>query len=147
MRERSFEITHLDRAGMTLHATPPIHSSRGPCTDLYGNYHSPLPSSLQITKRMGDIRHRVLHTFYALPEEFDVVFCTSARTRIKLLLKAFTAQNGGFRYRSRVDAHTSLVGMPEPVSKTTFSFSDTEVEIGLKGPYEQDLLGQFALPV
>ncbi|CUS13750.1 unnamed protein product [Tuber aestivum] len=140
------EVTYLDHAGTTLYATSLIHSfSKELCENLYGNPHSPSPSSQQTTKRLDDIRHRVLRLFNADPEQFDIVFCANATAGMKLVLEAFTAQKGGFEYRYHLDAHTSLVGMRELASEATCFSSDAEVEIWLKGLCE-DLPGLFGWP-
>ncbi|PWW76205.1 PLP-dependent transferase [Tuber magnatum] len=140
------EITYLDHAGTTLYATSLIHSfSKDLCTNLYGNPHSPSPSSQQTTRRIDDIRHRALRLFNADPEHFDIVFCANATAGMKLVLEAFTAQEGGFKYWYHVDAHTSLVGMRELASEATCLSSDAEVEIWLKGLCE-DSPGLFGWP-
>ena len=69
--------------------------------------------------------------------KFNIVFRVSATTRIKLVLKAFTARNGGFRYGYHVDAHTSFIEMPELASEVTCRSSNTEVEIWLMGLSEE----------
>ncbi|KAG0638497.1 pyridoxal phosphate-dependent transferase [Tuber brumale] len=140
-------ITYLDHAGTTLYATSLIHSfSQDLCTNLYGNPHSPSPSSQQTTKRIDDVRHRVLHLFNADPEQFDVVFCANATAGMKLVLEAFTAREEGFKYRYHVDAHTSLVGVRELASETTCFSSDAEVEIWLKGLCQDSPGGLFGWP-
>ncbi|RPA92144.1 PLP-dependent transferase [Choiromyces venosus 120613-1] len=140
------QMTYLDHAGTTLYATSLIHSfSKDLCTNLYGNPHSPSPSSQQTTKRIDDIRHRVLRLFNADPEQFDIVFCANATAGMKLVLEAFTAQKDGFKYRYHVDAHTSLVGVRELAIETTCFSSDAEVELWLKEPCENSL-GLFGWP-
>lgn len=76
-----------------------------------------------------------------------MVFCANATAGMKLVMEAFTAQEGGFAFRYHADAHTSLVGMRELARTggvTCFS-SDAEVELWLRGPAE-DALGLFGWP-
>ena len=87
----------------------------------------------------------MLHLFNADPEQFDIVFCANATAGMKLVLEAFTAQKGGFKYRYHVDAHTSLVGVRELASEATCFSSDVEVEIWLKGICA-DTSGLFGWP-
>ncbi|RPB12903.1 PLP-dependent transferase [Morchella conica CCBAS932] len=141
------DITYLDHAGTTLYATSLIHAfSSDLCSNIYGNPHSPSPSSQQTTKRIDDIRLRVLRLFNADPEEFDVVFCANATAGMKLVLEAFTAQPEGFRYRYHIDAHTSLVGIRELAKEATCYTSDAEVELWLRSPCEDDGVGLFGWP-
>lgn len=142
------DITYLDHAGTTLYATSLIHSfSTDLCTNLYGNPHSPSPSSQQTTKRIDDIRLRVLRLFNASPEDFDVVFCANATAGMKLVLEAFTAQPAGFRYRYHGDAHTSLIGIRELATEATCYASDAEVELWLRSPCDDDGgVGLFGWP-
>lgn len=140
------DVTYLDHAGATLYATSLIQSFASDlCSNIYGNPHSPSPSSQQTTRRIEDTRLRVLRLFNADPEEFDVVFCANATAGIKLVLEAFMAQASGFKFKCHADAHTSLVGVRELAQESACFGSDSEVELWLRGPAE-DGLGLFGWP-
>ncbi len=82
-------------------------------TNLYGNPHSSSASSQLSTRRIEDIRLRVLQFFKADPEDFEVVFVANATAGIKLVMDAFRGYKDGFLYGYHKDAHTSLVGVRE----------------------------------
>jgi len=87
----------------------------------------------------------VLRLFDADPEQFDIVFCANATAGMKLVLEAFTARKGGFKYRYHVDAHTSLVGVRELAREATCFSSDAEVETWLR-EICADTFGLFGWP-
>jgi molybdenum cofactor sulfurtransferase len=82
-------------------------------TNLYGNPHSASASSQLSTRRIEDVRLRVLQFFNADPEDFEVVFVANATAGIKLVMDAFRGYKDGFLYGYHKDAHTSLVGVRE----------------------------------
>jgi molybdenum cofactor sulfurtransferase len=82
-------------------------------SNLYGNPHSGSASSQLSTKRIEDIRLRILQFFNADPEDFDIVFVANATAGVKLVMDAFRACEGGFIYGYHNFSHTSLVGVRE----------------------------------
>ncbi|KAF8536180.1 pyridoxal phosphate-dependent transferase [Trichophaea hybrida] len=141
------DCTYLDHGGTTLYARSAIEAFTADlCSNLYGNPHSPSAPSEVSTKRVENVRLRVLHYFNANPEDFDVVFCANATAGMKLVMEAFSALNLGFRYRYHGDSHTSLVGIRALSSNPQCLMSDWDVEQWLDGPSEMRDIGLFAWP-
>ena len=149
------DITYLDHAGTTLYASSLIKSvSEDLLSNLYGNPHSQSSSSQLTTQRILDIRLHVLRLFNADPEDYDVVFCSNATAGVKLILEAYSAQDGGFQYRYHKDCHTSLVGVRELAEQAECLGSDEEVVNWLEEEEEesneeaggQQTKGLFAYP-
>jgi molybdenum cofactor sulfurtransferase len=116
------------------------------CANLFGNPHSMSAASQLSTKRVEDVRLRVLQYFNADPEQFDVVFCANATAGIKLVTEGFSALSTGFRYKYHGDAHTSLIGIRELSASSQCLVSAAEVEQWLEGHSEEPELGLFAWP-
>ncbi|KAF2832153.1 PLP-dependent transferase [Ophiobolus disseminans] len=120
--------TYLDHAGTTLYAKSLIERfSSDMISNLYGNPHSASNASQLTTRRIEDIRLRLLGLFNADPQEFDVVFVANATAGIKLVMDAFRDQEEGFWYGYHRDAHTSLIGVREAASEHQCFASDAEV--------------------
>ena len=120
-------------------------------SSLLGNPHSASSSSQLSTRRIEDVRLRVLRFFHADPDHFDLVFVANATAGIKLVMEGFREQEHGFWYGYHKDAHTSLVGVREAARGTHHCFgSDHEVEEWLKGDihaFSRDKrVGLFAYP-
>ena len=96
--------------------------------NLYGNPHSASNSSQLTTRRIEDIRLRLLSLFKADPTEFDVVFVANATAGIKLVMEAFRDQEEGYWYGYHRDAHTSLIGVREAATQHRCYTSDAEVD-------------------
>ena len=121
--------------------------------NLFGNPHSASSSSQTSTQRIEDIRLRVLRSFNADPDQYDLVFVANATAAIKLVIDGFRECEGGFWYGYHQDAHTSLVGARETAKNGQHCFtSDEEVEKWLAGAMDSseigrgDGLGLFAYP-
>ncbi|KAF8247453.1 PLP-dependent transferase [Wilcoxina mikolae CBS 423.85] len=141
------DCTYLDHGGTTLYPKSAIEAFTADlCSNLYGNPHSPSAPSELSTKRVENVRLRVLHYFNANPEDFDVVFCANATAGMKLVMEAFSALNSGFRYRYHGDSHTSLVGIRALSSNPQCLMSDWDVEQWLDGPSKMRDIGLFAWP-
>lgn len=95
--------------------------------NLYGNPHSASNSSQLTTRRIEDIRLRLLGLFKADPADFDIVFVANATAGIKLVMEAFRDQEEGYWYGYHRDAHTSLIGVREAATKHRCFTSDAEV--------------------
>ena len=118
---------------------------------LLGNPHSASSSSQRSTRRVEDVRLRVLRFFNADPDHFDLVFVANATAGIKLVMEGFQAQERGFWYGYHKDAHTSLIGVREAAKGTPRCFeSDSEVEEwlgeGINGLPDDIGVGLFAYP-
>ncbi|KAI9784002.1 MAG: hypothetical protein M1839_002947 [Geoglossum umbratile] len=134
--------TYLDHAGTTLYAKSLIDRFSAAMTgSLFGNPHSASAASQLTTRRVEDIRLRVLQFFGADPEEFDVVFVQNATAGVKLVVEGLRGYRGrgmgrgdggegrGFWYGYHRDSHTSLVGARESAKAGQWCFgSDEEVE-------------------
>jgi len=96
-------------------------------SNLYGNPHSASNASQLTTRRIEDVRLRLLKMFKADPQEFDVVFVANATAGIKLVMDAFRDQEEGFWYGYHRDAHTSLIGVREAAVAHRCFTSDAEV--------------------
>lgn len=139
--------TYLDHAGTTLYPKSLIERFSADMTaNLYGNPHSASNSSQLTTRRIEDVRLRLLNLFHADPENFDVVFVANATAGIKLVMDAFRDREEGFWYGYHRDAHTSLIGARELAKNHRCFTSDQEVEEWLKWPQNEDLPGVFAYP-
>jgi molybdenum cofactor sulfurtransferase len=120
-------------------------------TNLYGNPHSSSASSQLSTRRIDDIRLRVLQFFKADPEDFEVVFVANATAGIKLVMDSFRGSEDGFLYGYHKDAHTSLVGVRE-TTVASRCLADEDVEGLLSGSYSfmdessESCPGLFAYP-
>jgi molybdenum cofactor sulfurtransferase len=122
------DTTYLDHAGTTLYAKSLIERfSADMIANLYGNPHSASNASQLTTRRIEDVRLRLLQMFNADPQEFDVVFVANATAGIKLVMDAFRDQDEGFWYGYHRDAHTSLIGMREAAKEHRCFASDNEV--------------------
>ncbi|KAK5952666.1 hypothetical protein OHC33_006258 [Knufia fluminis] len=119
--------TYLDHAGTTPYARSAIERWTAELTtNLFGNPHSASAASQLSTRRVDDIRLKVLKFFNASPEDFDVVFVANATAGIKLVAEAFRDSAEGFWYGYHGDAHTSLIGCRELASQGTKCFEDDE---------------------
>lgn len=117
--------TYLDHAGTTPYAKSAIESwAADLTTNLFGNPHSASASSQLSTRRIDDIRLKVLKFFNASPDDFDVVFVANATAAIKLVAEAFRDNAGGFFYGYHGDSHTSLIGCRELAVKGVQCFGD-----------------------
>ncbi|KAH7401943.1 pyridoxal phosphate-dependent transferase [Phaeosphaeria sp. MPI-PUGE-AT-0046c] len=140
--------TYLDHAGTTLYAKSLIERfSTDMISNLYGNPHSASNASQLTTRRIEDIRLRLLELFNADPQEFDVVFVANATAGIKLVMDAFRDQEEGFWYGYHRDAHTSLIGVREVASEHRCFASDADVNDWIETPNSQcGRTGLFAYP-
>ena len=144
--------TYLDHAGTTLYPRSLIDEfSKDMVSSLLGNPHSASSSSQLSTRRIEDVRLRVLRFFNADPDVFDLVFVANATAAIKIVMEGFREQECGFWYGYHKDAHTSLVGIREATKGRHHCFgSDKEVEEWLdEGSHavsEDNTLGLFAYP-
>lgn len=144
--------TYLDHAGTTMYPKSLMDEfSKDLMSSLLGNPHSASSSSQLSTRRIEDVRLRVLRFFNADPDLFDVVFVANATAGIKLVMEGFREQEHGFWYGYHKDAHTSLVGVREAAKGTHRCFgSDNEVEEwldeGCNALPEGNSLGLFAYP-
>lgn len=115
--------------------------------NLYGNPHSASSSSQLTTRRVEDIRLRLLRLFKADPDDFDIVFVANATAGIKLVMEAFRDQDDGYWYGYHRDAHTSLIGVREAARQHRCFTTDAEVDQWIE---EEDTLGSrpglFAYP-
>lgn len=123
-------VTYLDHAGTTLYPKSLIDDfSRDMMSSLLGNPHSASSSSQLSTRRIEDVRLRVLRFSNADPDLFDLVFVANATAGIKLVMEGFRGQEHGFWFGYHKDAHTSLVGVREAAKGRHHCFgSDGEVE-------------------
>jgi len=101
-------------------------------------------SSQLSTRRIEDIRLRLLGFFNADPETFDVIFVANATAGIKLVMEAFRDQENGFWYGYHRDSHTSLVGVREVAKQHRCFTSDAEVECWLDNDKEHT--GSLQIP-
>ncbi|KAF2474786.1 PLP-dependent transferase [Lindgomyces ingoldianus] len=116
-------------------------------SNLYGNPHSASNSSQLTTKRIEDIRLKLLKLFNADPEHFDVVFVANATAGIKLVMEAFKDQEKGFWYGYHRDSHTSVIGVRETAAQHRCFTSDAEVrQWANELDNEPRLPGLFAYP-
>ena len=145
-------VTYLDHAGTTLYPKSLIDEfSKDMMSSLLGNPHSASSSSQLSTRRIEDVRLRVLRFFKADPDHFDLVFVANATAGIKLVMECFREQEHGFWYGYHKDAHTSLVGVREAARGGQHCFeSDNEVEKWLEDGNNvfsgDEGLGLFAYP-
>lgn len=134
IRESEFPIligtTYLDHAGTTPYPKSAIESWTTELTsNLFGNPHSASASSQLSTRRIDDIRLKVLQFFNASPDVFTVVFVANATAAIKLVAEAFRDDSKGFWYGYHADSHTSLIGCRELASGGSRCFAhDEDVE-------------------
>ena len=145
-------MTYLDHAGTTLYPKTLLDEfSKDMMSSLLGNPHSASSSSQLSTRRIDDVRLRVLRFLNADPGHFDLVFVANATAGIKLVMDGFRDQEHGFWYGYHKDAHTSLIGVREAAKVTHRCFeSDSEVEewldLGADALPGEDSLGLFAYP-
>lgn len=143
---------YLDHAGTTLYPKSLIDEfSKDMMSSLLGNPHSASSSSQLSTRRIEDVRLRVLRFFNADPDHFDLVFVANATAGIKLVSEGFREHKHGFWYGYHKDAHTSLVGVREAARGAHHCFgSDDEVEKwldeGTNALHGDKRLGLFAYP-
>lgn len=124
----SLGTTYLDHAGTTLYAKSLIERfSADMMANLYGNPHSASTASQLTSRRIEDVRLRLLRLFNADPAEFDVVFVANATAGIKLVMDAFRDQEDEFWFGYHRDAHTSLIGIREAAKEHQCFASDAEV--------------------
>lgn len=144
--------TYLDHAGTAPYPKSAIESWTTELTsNLFGNPHSASASSQLSTRRIDDIRLKVLHFFNASPDDFAVVFVANATAAIKLVAEAFRDDSKGFWYAYHNDSHTSLIGPRELASCGSKCFaSDEDVEQWLEDKCDsttmRECLKIFAYP-
>jgi molybdenum cofactor sulfurtransferase len=108
---------YLDHAGTTPYAKSLVEAwSNELSSNLFGNPHSASASSQLSTRRIEEVRLRVLRHFKADPDQFDVVFVANATAGMKLVAEAFRDIEAGFRFLYHEESHTSLVGCRELAS-------------------------------
>ncbi|KAJ4983107.1 molybdenum cofactor sulfurase [Stagonosporopsis vannaccii] len=152
LREREYPMlqgtTYLDHAGTTLYPRSLIERfSADMLSNLYGNPHSASNASQLTTRRIEDVRLRLLELFKADPQEFDVVFVANATAGIKLVMDAFRDQQDGFWYGYHRDAHTSLIGVREAAAQHRCFATDAEVVDWIQQPTPDDARPRlFAYP-
>ena len=122
-------------------------------SNLLGNPHSSSTSSQLTSRRIDDIRLKVLRFFNADPDHFDVVFVANATAGIKLVIESFREHDKGFWYGYHKDSHTSLVGVRQAAAAGHQCFeSDEEVQqwliagLPLNTSSNNVPLGLFAYP-
>ncbi|KAF3038837.1 hypothetical protein E8E12_007222 [Didymella heteroderae] len=143
LREREYPMlqgtTYLDHAGTTLYPKSLVERfSADMISNLYGNPHSASNASQLTTRRIEDVRLRLLDLFSADPEDFDVVFVANATAGIKLVMDAFRDQEEGFWYGYHGDAHTSLIGVREAAIEHRCFATDAEVQDWIQRPTPTD---------
>ena len=128
------DSTYLDHAGTTLYSKSLMDAfSKDMMSNLLGNPHSASSSSQLSSRRIDDVRLRVLKFLNASPDHFEVVFVANATAGIKLVADSFMEHPDGFWYGYHKDAHTSLVGVRELATRGHKCFeSDEEVETWLR---------------
>ncbi|KAF1360281.1 molybdenum cofactor sulfurase protein-like protein [Lizonia empirigonia] len=151
LREREYPMlqgtTYLDHAGTTLYSKSLIERfSADMVANLYGNPHSACNASQLTTRRIEDVRLRLLELFNADPQEFDVVFVANATAGIKLVMDAFRDQEHGFWYGYHRDTHTSLIGVREAAAQHRCFASDAEVVDWIHTPTQEGRARLFAYP-
>ncbi|KAF1965018.1 PLP-dependent transferase [Bimuria novae-zelandiae CBS 107.79] len=143
------DTTYLDHAGTTLYAKSLIERfSNDMITNLYGNPHSASNASQLTTRRIEDVRLRLLSLFKADPADFDVVFVANATAGIKLVMEALRDQEEGYWYGYHRDAHTSVIGVREAATRHRCFTTDAEVDQWVEEVEGKlgDRLGLFAYP-
>ena len=142
------DTTYLDHAGTTLYSKSLIDRfAADMMSNLYGNPHSASNSSQLTTRRIEDIRLRLLRLFKADPAEYDVVFVANATAGIKLVMDAFRDHEDGYWYGYHRDSHTSLIGVRETAAQHHCFASDNEVNLWIEGGCLQNAKhGLFAYP-
>ncbi|MCJ1455851.1 hypothetical protein MMC28_006208 [Mycoblastus sanguinarius] len=148
------DTTYLDHAGTTLYPKSLIDDfSKDMVSNLLGNPHSASTSSQLSTRRIEDVRLRVLQFFNADTDHFDLVFVANATAGIKLVMEGFREQEHGFWYGYHRDSHTSLLGVRGAAKAGHHCFtSDIEVDEWISGQDTQQekpgdvFLGLFAYP-
>lgn len=139
--------TYLDHAGTTLYPKSLIERfSADMISNLYGNPHSASNASQLTTRRIEDVRLRLLKLFKADPQEFDVVFVANATAGIKLVMDAFRDHEDGFWYGYHRDAHTSLIGVRELATQHRCFATDAEVDDWIQQPTNEGRTRLFAYP-
>lgn len=112
-------------------------------SNLHGNPHSDSAPSEHSSRRIEEVRDKVLAFFGASRKHFDVIFTANATASIKLVMESFrdlpathssTVEGPGqYWYGYHVDAHTSLVGVRETTNGLHTCFAqDQEVEDWLR---------------
>ena len=96
--------------------------------NLLGNPHSASSSSQLSSRRIENVRLRVLRLLNADPEHFDIIFVANATAGIKMVMEAFRDHEEGFWYGYHRDSHTSLVGVREAAAEHRCFDSDEELE-------------------
>ena len=114
--------------------------------NLLGNPHSASASSQLSSRRIDNVRLRVVRLLNAEPEHFDVIFVANATAGIKMVMEAFRDHENGFWYGYHRDAHTSLVGVREAAAEHRCFESDQEVEEFLAGEHEKHTAGKTTRP-
>ncbi|KAI9171635.1 Molybdenum cofactor sulfurase [Paramyrothecium foliicola] len=135
---RITDSVYLDHAGTTLPAKSLMTTFAAEMTTaLYGNPHSLSESSQLSTRRVEDVRLRLLQFFKADPEKFDLVFVPNATAGVKLVLEGVRALPGGYLYAYHEACHTSIVGVREE-AKHSVCVDDSAVNswIDGKSPFE-----------
>jgi molybdenum cofactor sulfurtransferase len=104
-------------------------------TTLLANPHSDTTNPSASAIIVADTRLKVLKSFNADPNHFDVVFTANATAAIKLVMDCFAGLDHGFDYCYHRNSHTSLVGVREVAARSRCLESDEDTEKWLdEGP-------------
>ncbi|TPX51163.1 hypothetical protein SeMB42_g01969 [Synchytrium endobioticum] len=105
---------YLDHAGCTLAPKKLLESyMRDITTNLYGNPHTfSSPSATLSSRRVSQVRNKILRHFNAPPQEYSIVFTANTTAALKLVAECLEwGRNADYHYLST--SHTSVVGIRE----------------------------------
>ncbi|CAG2059987.1 unnamed protein product, partial [Timema podura] len=122
------DVCYLDHAGATLYAESQIEAvSQDLCNNVYGNPHSLSLSSRYATDVIDQIRYSILHHFKTNPEEYSLIFTSSATAALKVVAETFDwtgqdeiektkdnyEQSKGITHNADIDENNECVEIPE----------------------------------
>src|SRR6266542_4128202 len=115
IREKEYpqlkSCVYLDHTGSTTFAKSLVTNFVDDITNnLYGNPHSDSPSSQASTKRIKQVRTRILKHFNANEEDYTVIFTQNTTASIKLVGEIFPWTDK-CRYQYLRESHNSINGL------------------------------------
>jgi selenocysteine lyase/cysteine desulfurase len=102
---------YLDHTGATTFAkSAVVNFTDEILSNLYGNPHSQSPSSMASSKRVEEVRNRILRHFGTNENDYSVVFTANATAAIKLVGEMFPwSEKSTYRYLR--ESHNSVNGL------------------------------------
>src|SRR6266498_910194 len=139
IREKEYpqlnSCVYLDHTGATVYAQSTVTEFAKDLTrNLYGNPHSRSPSSIASSKRIEQVRKRVLKFFQANEQDYTIIFTQNATASAKLVGEMFPwTSKSSYKYLR--ESHNSVIGLrrfSEQISAEFQAVTEDDVNLMIK---------------